>query len=1267
MDIATVGLAVDGSQSVRMLDRFSDAAGRAGRQGDAVERMARRLSTQLTALGIGFGGREVIQYADQWNMVAARMRLVTQSSEEARAVQHRLMEVANNTRQSFGSTAELYLKVAREADALGKSQADLLRFTEAVNMSMVVGGTSAREAAAGTYQLAQALASGRLQGDEFRSMMENMPELARMMAKGLEVSRRELRQMSRDGELTSEVIVDAMLKMSDEIEAAYQDMPMTIGQAFTIFGNQIQAYIANVDDANSASGMLSSAVLTLGENLETVGRALLAVGVTYVARYINGLLAAAKASMVARQTAVAASMAQAAAARNAAMASAQEAAAEYKATEATRASTAAEIQSLEARRASLALYRQEAVARLQAAQAITRHTTASAASLGPLGGAVVGRVTAAREAERRAMLDLRRTGAELKTLDDQLRASKMGLTAATTANTAAQVRLTTASVAAGRAQATYAGLVNLSSRAMTIATTAARGLWTALGGFPGAVIVSMLALYELFNRNKRAMVEAKREADAFRSSLLGLGEAELLRQLADVETQVWEITRAMQAVPKFTTKTMFTPGGDIQRQVENPAYRELAEQLGILEQRGVDVRLALDDVADAAGRTGDSAEELDAKMQKLAWANEDMVRKAQQKAEMAHFEGLAQERLKINYDALNKSIEAQREQKGEVLAQTLAAIESERQWLIQAATIEDMYERLGDRLDRFNNIMRENIRLGRLAGTGIMGMLVERRREKEMLEDARREYGEAAGMILSPTRPGNYPHEGWLAEYLAAQTEEARRVVENFVENVQSSLAEMWRTLITDGVRSIGALLGALRQGLVDVLSEGLAAGMMRRLAPAMTTIVGTLFGAGNAAAQGMTDKVPGWVDRLSNKLDEFVNKFHDALMDFLNQQIAGTSAGRLAGAGAIGLGVGYGFGGTTSNRMVGAAGGALGGAAAGFMVAGPLGAAIGGLTGAIGGLMGSTNRHREELRRQRQVMEANNARLEALRESFNSVGAQGLVLKGESLQRITQALSGGIEGYLSMAPSDMASVKRLAEQLGITIMDEKGRLVAAGLEALNEALELTIRAMLQWGNNLSDIQKRQQAENLLYGVENTPEQAFRDVMEQIKLLSPALFEQMGLAGIDITTQVGREQAMKAFQALYELIASGQLTPELLGAFTDKNQLIDTVLAAARALQDFNKTVLNVTTDFPRAMDLMYYEQTYGRGTGGTVTSPAITAPGKPTDTGGWQVSGGIHITIKPLPGVSGEEILTEVEKAVQERAGRGGFTYLPNTVTEEV
>ncbi|HCU2820337.1 TPA: tape measure protein [Clostridioides difficile] len=192
----------------------------------------------LAGIYIGLRGIESItKAADTISSTKARLALMNDGLQTTEQLNKMIYLSAQSARASYADTAAQVAKLGILAgDAFGSS-AEVVKFAELMNKSFVIGGTSASEASAAMYQLTQAMGAGKLQGDEFRSIMENAPMLATKIAEAMGKTKDQLKDLSSSGAITADVIRNALFKASDEIEKKFASMPITFSQALTMMKN----------------------------------------------------------------------------------------------------------------------------------------------------------------------------------------------------------------------------------------------------------------------------------------------------------------------------------------------------------------------------------------------------------------------------------------------------------------------------------------------------------------------------------------------------------------------------------------------------------------------------------------------------------------------------------------------------------------------------------------------------------------------------------------------------------------------------------------------------------------------------------------------------------------------------------------------------------------------------------------------------------------------------------------------------------------------
>ncbi len=214
------------------------------------------------AAGIGLMVKRFAEAADVMTLAQSRLKLVTEGTNELRQAQANLFAVSQQTGGAYENVVNLYARVARATKQLGVDQQQLLTFTRAVNQSLVVSGATAAEAGAGLIQLAQGLASNRLGGDELRSVMEQLPRLARAIADDLDVPIGKIRELSRAGKLTAEVVFGALVRQAPKIAQEFVQVERTVQRALTELRNQ---YLQVVEAVNRGAGATKDLIAAIDE------------------------------------------------------------------------------------------------------------------------------------------------------------------------------------------------------------------------------------------------------------------------------------------------------------------------------------------------------------------------------------------------------------------------------------------------------------------------------------------------------------------------------------------------------------------------------------------------------------------------------------------------------------------------------------------------------------------------------------------------------------------------------------------------------------------------------------------------------------------------------------------------------------------------------------------------------------------------------------------------------------------------------------------
>ena len=195
------------------------------------------------AIGIEAAGRALkdmavsaIKTTDQLTQLRARINLINDGTQSTAEIMDKVYQAANRSRGSYLDMADSVAKLNLLAKDAFSSNDEAVYFVEQLNKQFKIAGAGVEETTSAMYQLTQAMASGKLQGDEFRSIMENAPMLAQSIAQEMGLSVGQLKEMSSQGLITADIIKNALFNSADETNQKFAEIPLT----FQDIGTQLQ-------------------------------------------------------------------------------------------------------------------------------------------------------------------------------------------------------------------------------------------------------------------------------------------------------------------------------------------------------------------------------------------------------------------------------------------------------------------------------------------------------------------------------------------------------------------------------------------------------------------------------------------------------------------------------------------------------------------------------------------------------------------------------------------------------------------------------------------------------------------------------------------------------------------------------------------------------------------------------------------------------------------------------------------------------------------
>lgn len=236
---------------------------------------ADRLTASLKKMAGGYiglqGVKGLLQMSDTLVSTTARLDMVNDGLQTTAQLNSMIFQSANRARGSYTEMSAMVSKLGLLAgDAFGSTQ-EIVAFAEQLNKQMAISGTSTMEGQAAMLQLTQAMASGVLRGEELNSILEQTPMIAQTIANYLGVNVGQMREMASEGAITADIVKNAMFAAAEETNAKFEEMPMTWGQVWTIFGNY----------ATKALTPVLLGLSWLANNIEIIGPLVLGAGAAF--------------------------------------------------------------------------------------------------------------------------------------------------------------------------------------------------------------------------------------------------------------------------------------------------------------------------------------------------------------------------------------------------------------------------------------------------------------------------------------------------------------------------------------------------------------------------------------------------------------------------------------------------------------------------------------------------------------------------------------------------------------------------------------------------------------------------------------------------------------------------------------------------------------------------------------------------------------------------------------------------------------------------
>lgn len=259
----------------KSLDSIGNSATTAAKKMDELQTNINRVAGAIAASLVVDWGKAFLVAADNMSQLNARIERLTGSAAAASQTMQSLMRISSATGGSLQDTAKLWETLSTALRDTGATNGQIIQLTETLQKIGRIGGSSSEEMANALRQFGQSISSGTVRAEEFNSILEQMPELARQIAAGLGVSIGQLRQLMLDGKLTAEDALNAIQKQTGSVNAEFEKLPRTLSQANTALTNSFLSMIDSVNQATGASSGMVAVIDSLTAALDRlVGKAI---------------------------------------------------------------------------------------------------------------------------------------------------------------------------------------------------------------------------------------------------------------------------------------------------------------------------------------------------------------------------------------------------------------------------------------------------------------------------------------------------------------------------------------------------------------------------------------------------------------------------------------------------------------------------------------------------------------------------------------------------------------------------------------------------------------------------------------------------------------------------------------------------------------------------------------------------------------------------------------------------------------------------------
>lgn len=264
-----------GADLANFRKEMNQAVGVTNRAVNTIKSSLQTVQTAMAGIGVGIGVGEILKIADEYNVLHNRIKTATKETKDYVGASRELLNISQKNGAVLKDTVSVFQGLARSSADLGASNKDIIKLTDTIQKLGVIGGSSSSAMSAGLLQFSQAMAGGVVRAEEFNSILENMPEVANRIAKGMGMTAGQLRLAVNDGKVLSKDVFQSLLKQAPEIEKEFNKIPPSLAQSMTKVQNAFQDAIGSMDQQLHVTQELAVALNWVADNSVHVTNAIM--------------------------------------------------------------------------------------------------------------------------------------------------------------------------------------------------------------------------------------------------------------------------------------------------------------------------------------------------------------------------------------------------------------------------------------------------------------------------------------------------------------------------------------------------------------------------------------------------------------------------------------------------------------------------------------------------------------------------------------------------------------------------------------------------------------------------------------------------------------------------------------------------------------------------------------------------------------------------------------------------------------------------------